>query len=1374
MFKLIYKANYNNYLLRKSYKIIEMTKKTPIANQNQTVSFNPFAGPTIEKVIHTTASQAEIWLGCALGGEDANRGYNESVSLILKGELNKIAIESAIQNLVKQHESLRSTFSSNGQFMTIFNELPIFPLYQDISNLTTSEKENKITNYLFGDANYIFNLLKGPLIKVSIIKLSEAEHQLVITAHHIICDGWSMGIILEDIGRFYNAHLQNKTSVISKPESFSSYADEQQEFIESEGFKTIQEYWLKQYESSVPKVTLPTDFPRPKIRTFKSNRLDFPISNDLVSDLKKVGIQSGASFVVTLMTAFEVFLHFQTGQEDLVIGLSAAGQSVSGKNHLVGHCVNLLPLRSKITLNTPFNTYLRSRKNEILDAYEHQQFSFGQLLQKLNVARDLSRVPLVPVTFNIDMGMANDVVFNGLSYKLKSNPRTFETFELFLNATGTEDELILEWSYNTSLFKTSTIEQMMTSFKGILHHIVENPSNEISNIIRVDNSASSKPINTDKSTPNIMFKETTILTNVDFIDYTEGENIIDLFLSQVKKSPNNIAIAFEAKKITYKELDILSNQFANYIINSHNVRVNDLVSVMLERSEWIIVCVIGILKSGAAYVPIDPDYPEKRKNYIINDSLCKITIDSGFLTNFINEIDKLSPELNNSIKILPESLCYVIYTSGSTGNPKGVMNEHRRLLNYLLSSSNYINKESDTSGCFAHLSLSFDASITEIFLPLINGKSLILSSGIGLSIFEDSNLFKYAPYDFIKLTPSHIPLLTTVLKNNSNKNLAAKYIIGGEALYNYHIEHFKTLNINALIVNEYGPTEATVGCCINEFEISSSSNSNESISIGLPIANTQIYILDQNLELLPKGEIGELYIAGKGLARGYLNRPELTKERFIPDIFNEGERMYRSGDHAKWLPNGEIEFVGRIDDQVKIRGYRIELMEVEAALNSLPNIKRSVVTTTKNFDGELSIVAYLQPIKTQSDSNTVKNQLRQIMPEFQIPSGFMWVEGFPLTTNGKIERNNLLKFAPDTINTGFTAPSSASEKIIESIWKDVLGLEKIDVDSDFFEIGGHSLLGVKVMTILEKETGKRLPLVGLLKHPTIKKFAAYMDSEFFAWDSLVLLKSGNKKPPLYIVHGANHQVLIFDALAQYLDKDQPVYGLQSRGLDGNSEPHDSIDDMAADYIKEIVVSNPTGPYALAGFSYGGIVAYEMARQLRAQGKKVTIMAQFDTYVVPEYYFKNPIKKKVISVGYLTGKMVYLLCNMFSSKKNFIRRTDLLKLKLKGWYLRLKHGKEKQYEEQFNVSSKMYDNHNIATSRYTITPQDIVIDLFRADEEVNFVHDHKFLGWSKMAGKGIRKHMVVGNHVDMFEKPHVKDFADKLQHVLDKHNLDTYE
>jgi len=1331
--------------------------KPPTANQNRTVSFNPFAGPKIEKVIHTTASQAEIWIGCALGGEDANRGYNESVSLILKGELNKDAMESAIQSLVKQHESLRSAFSTDGQFMTIFDELIILPFFQDISSLTISEKQNKVTEYLSGDANYIFDLVKGPLLKVGLLKLSKVEHQLVITAHHIICDGWSMGIMLQDIGRFYTAFIHGKTPEISKPETFSSYADEQQEFTDSEEFKKIQKYWLKHYETSVPTVTMPTDFPRPEIRTFKSNRLDFPISNDLVADLKKVGIQSGSSFVVTIMTAFEVFLYDQTGQDDLVLGLPAAGQSVSGKSQLVGHCVNLLPLRSKISPNTPFNQYLRARKEEIFDAYDHQQFSFGQLLQKLNIARDPSRVPLVPVVFNIDMGMANDVIFDGLSYKLKSNPRAYEAFELFLNATGTEDELILEWSYNASLFKSSTIEQMMTSFKEVLQAIVANPSIEIGNVIKEDYSAYLELNDTTAAYPKLPLHQ--------------------LLAKQAKITPLNKALKFENSEITYEELDKKVHQVAHYL-KANGTGPGGFVAVSLPKSIELVITLIAIMECGYAYLPLDPKFPSKRLDFMLKDSAAKYIItDTTFSSKLPSGVTQLLLEdiFNNvseyptaplDIEIDHGKFAYLLYTSGSTGKPKGVPVTHKSLVNLLYSVLEKPGiKETDT--LISITTISFDISVAELFAPLLIGATLVLTNEetakdtrILLDLIKDENI------TMMQATPTTWQML---LDSGWKNHLPIRALSTGEAL---PLGLAKTMlgKVDELW-NLYGPTETTIWSAITQI-----SKSADLIPIGHPVANTQLYIVNEQGNLVKPGTIGELWIAGDGVAKGYWKRPDLTSEKFITNHFNTDSDtlLYRTGDLAKLLPSGEVQCLGRIDQQVKIRGHRIELGEIEDALDSLEGVKSSVVLLDND-----RLVANLITSDTESqDTNQAiawKEILKTQLPAYMLPQQFNVVKEFPTTPNGKIDRKALLENLPTkTVKTGFTGPSTESEKIIANIWQEFLDIDKIDVFSDFFEIGGHSLVGVRIMARLEEETGNRLPLVGLLKHPTIKKFAAYMDSEFFTWDSLVPLKPEGTKPPLYIVHGANHHVLIFNELAQKLDKDQPVYGLQSRGLNGVEEPHDSIDEMAADYISEIVASNPEGPYALAGFSYGGIVAYEMARQLKAQGRKVKILAQFDTYVFPEYYYKSTLKKKALSVAYLLGKVVYIFLNMFSSKKNFKRRLELIKLQISGLKLRLKHGKAKQFEMQFNVPLKMQTNHNIATGNYTITPQDIVIDLFRAKEEVNFVHDHKFLGWKKMALKGIRKHMVSGNHVDMFEAAYVEDFATSLQHVLDNHNSETYE
>lgn len=1315
------------------------------------VTFDPFAGPAILKVIPIIPAQSEIWIACKLGGEDANRAYNESVSLILKGNLDRTGLEDALQKVIKRHEALRSTFSPDGRFMMVFEKVQIALYSQDVSSFKKSEKKNAIDEYLFDDANHIFDLEKGPLLKIGLLRLSEQEHQLIITAHHIICDGWSMGILLEELSVFYSSYVKGETLSINDPIPFSSYAEEEQEFMGDSKYIETEEYWIKQYEESVPTVNLPTDFPRPQNRTFKSNRLDFPLESDLVLDLKRVGVSSGSSLVVTLMAAFEVFLNQITGQSDIVLGLPAAGQAHSGKTQLIGHCVNLLPLRTKIEPNFSFSEYLKKRKTKILDAYEHQQFSFGQLLQKLAIARNPSKVPLVPITFNIDMGMDSAVNFHGLNHQLKSNPRAFETFEIFLNATGSEGALLMEWSYNASLFKPSTIEYMMASFKEVIQEIVTDPSTKIGNLLKVDDSAYSKLNDTQASYPELSLHE--------------------LLSKQAEKTPSNLALKFKDSEISYKDLNQKIHQMAHGLVEL-GISKSDFVGVLLPRSTELVISLIAVMECGAAYLPLDPSFPSKRLEFMLKDSGAKYIITTKSLSSTLKSgvkylyIEDIFQDLQKypanpvSVKVHNKETAYLLYTSGSTGKPKGVKITHRNLVNLLYSVlENPGIRESDT--LVSITTISFDIAAVELFAPLLKGAKLVLTRE---RVVKDTRLLleliEKEKITVMQATPATWQML---LDAGWENHLPIRAISTGEAL---------PLNLAKSILgrvkelwNLYGPTEATIWASIKEIL-----PTDKIITIGKPIANTQMYIIGAQGNLLGPGQVGELCIAGDGVATGYLGRPNLTADKFLNNPFTNSEsKLYKTGDLAKLLPSGDIQCLGRIDQQIKLRGYRIELGEIEQALNSLEDIHSSVVTL---HEGRLiaNVITVTQEVQNTKKEGVWKKTLSEQLPNYMVPHQFNLVDQFPTTPNGKIDRNALLDSIPKRIDKlDFIEPSTKSEKIIAGIWQECLKIEKIDVNSDFFELGGHSLIGNKAMALLEKETGKRIPLVALLKHSTIRKLATYMDKEFFNWDSLVPLKPKGSKPPLYIVHGANHHVLIFNELAQKLDKEQPVYGLQSRGLNGIAEPHASIDEMAKDYISEIVASNPEGPYALAGFSYGGIVAFEMARQLIAQGRKVKILAQFDTYVFPQYYFRNRLKKKVVSVLYFFGKIIFIIFNMFSSRKNFVRRLGLIKLQLEGLWLRLKYGREKQHEMQFNVRLKMQTNHNIATAKYTIAPQDIVVDLFRASEEVNLVHDHKFLGWKKIANRGIRKHAILGNHVDMFEKPHVEDFATILQNILDNHD-----
>ncbi|EDP70118.1 Amino acid adenylation [Flavobacteriales bacterium ALC-1] len=1333
--------------------------KPPTITKNN-IYFNPFiGGPTIEKVIYTTQSQVEIWIDCKIGGEDANRAYNESISLILEGELSISALENAVQKLVKRHEALRAVFSPDGRFMSVLHYVPVEIEHLNFSQSSSSNIKSTLSNYLLDDVNYIFDLVKGPLFKVGLIKINDLEHQLIITAHHIICDGWSVGVILEELGALYSASVTNVNPSLPKVDDFSSYADELHAYIGSEAHLKTEKFWLDQYKTSVPKLTLPTDFSRPKLRTYKSNRLDFSINKEVISRLKKVGVKSGCSFVTTLMAAFEVFLFKQSGQDDIVLGLPSAGQSVTGKTQLIGHCVNLLPLRSKLDASQSFSEYLKHRKLSILDAYDHQQLSFGELLQILPLRRDPSRVPLVPVVFNIDIGMTSQVKFTNLKYKLITNPRTFEAFELFLNASGTEEDFILEWSYNSTLFTSSTIKQMMVTFEEILDLIIENSTHTIAEIIKIDEAAYNQLNDTEAIYPNLPLHE--------------------LLSKQAKVFYKKQAIKFDETEISYEKLEQQVNQLAHRL-SSIGVSAGDFVGVCLSRSIELVITLRAIMQCGAAYIPLDPSYPLQRLNYMLDDSESKFLISTSIVSSKLSTnatvliLDDLFLNLSDfpkkpiSIKVDPEDIAYLIYTSGSTGKPKGVAVTHKNLVNFLYSMMEKPGIK-ETDRLLSITTISFDIVGLELFLPLLSGATLVLANDetvkdgrIMLDLIKDEGV------TILQATPTTWQMLLDI---GWNIALPIKALSGGEPL-SLSLSKRLLANVSELW-NMYGPTETTIWSSTKQIL-----RDEDVITIGNPIANTQVYILNEQNILMEPGKTGEIVIGGDGVSEGYWKRLDLTNEKFFnnPFAIDSNTKLFRTGDLGQLLPSGELLCLGRIDHQVKVRGHRIELEEIERIIDVLDDVNHSLVIVKAD-----NLIAYIISEKidelSKDQVNQWKKAIAEQLPTYMIPQEFHLISEFPMTLNGKVDRNALLNKSTTQVHiANYTSPRNETEHIISEIWCEALNMEKIDVYSNFFELGGHSIIAIKVISQIENKMGEILPLSALMVYPTIEKLASSIDRSVKkqSLGSLVPLKPEGTKTPLYIVHGAHFDVYLFNDLARELDEDQPVYAIQPKGLNGIDEPLDSIYEMAAYYIAKMEISNPDGPYALAGFSMGGIIAYEMAKQLKAKGKKVTMLASFDSYVYPSYFYNNTTKKKIVSFFYSISQMIFISLNMFSSKKNFKRRIKLSKQYIYGLYLRLKVGRERQFKLQHNRTLKMNKKHIIATYQYTMMPEDIVVDLFKAKENVFFAHDFKFLGWKKFALKGVRKHMVPGNHVDMFVSPNVEVYASNLQRVLDNSNLESFE
>ena len=922
-----------------------------------TVDFDPFAGKEIEKIAITNEAQREIWLSCFLGGDEANLSYNESVSLKFRGPFLFSAFEQSVRDLIIRHEALRSVISANGESLIIYKDFSIDINFEDIFAKNESEQKNILELFLKKEMNSPFNLQEGPLCRFSLHKLSESSYFFTLVVHHIVGDGWSIAIILQDLSKLYSAFAKGETICLPKAPQISEYALHEQTYGHSQEYLETEKFWIDQYKENVPVLDIPTDHPRPTPRTYKSQRDDYPLENDLIAAVKKMGAKAGCSLVTTLLASFEVLLHRLTGQEDIVIGLPAAGQSATDNYGLVGHCVNLLPLRSNPTGEITIMDYLKSRKKGILDAYDHQQFTFGSLLKKLNIKRDPSRIALVPLLFNIDMGLADGVDFYRLDYELLSNPREFENFEIFLNATGTEHSLILEWSYNTQLFKPSTIREMMDKFKFLLNEVIKDPSQKIKDVLLTN----ALPLN-DKLDQ----------WNNTFLDYPKEKSLPSLISAKALQFSGKIALQFLDQQLTYKQINERANQLAALLL-ANGVQTGYTIGLALDRSIEMVISLLAILKSGGVYIPLDPEYPQERIEFMLTDSSAKILLTSKkYKNNFhsdakeilieeawakLSEYSKEDPD----VRVSSNDLAYILYTSGSTGKPKGVMVEHQNLVNLLTSMQKMPGISADDK-LLAVTTISFDIAGLELYLPLVTGAQLILAdSQTNKDGFALLDIIKKEKITIIQATPSTYKMM---LDAGWEDKFSLKILCCGEPMSKDLAS--KLLPRCFALYNMYGPTETTIystGTQIFPNE--------EIITIGHPIHNTQVYILDENQNLLPEGSVGEIYIAGDGVARGYLNRSELTTEKFVINPFSKhpGSKMYRTGDLGKFLSDGKIQCLGRIDHQVKIRGQRIELGEIEHSLSQQKGIKEAIVIAREDRPGEQRLVAYIVPDNEASESD---------------------------------------------------------------------------------------------------------------------------------------------------------------------------------------------------------------------------------------------------------------------------------------------------------------------------------------------------------------------------------------------------------------------
>ncbi len=1034
-------------------------------------------------------AQARLWFLDQL--EPNSSVYNLANGIRLKGTLSVAALEQSLNEIVRRHEALRTSFSmvQGRPIQVISSSFTLSLPLLDLSHLSEAEREAEAQRLADEENQRAFDLARGPLLRSKLVRLGDDDHVLLVTMHHIVSDGWSMGVFFRELSILYEAFSNGKPSPLPDlPIQYADYAVWQRDWLKGEILDTQLSYWKKQLEN-IPTLQLPTDRRRPAVQSYRGAGHSLELSKALSDQVKALSRQEGATLFMTLLAAFQTLLCRYTGQEDIVTGSPIAGRTRAEMEDLIGFLVNTLVLRGDLSGNPTFRELLARARVTAFEAYAHQDVPFEKLVEELQPQRNLSHSPLFQVMFVFQNAPATTLKFQGLSVSPVVGGSDTAKFDLTLSIREENEGLRAHLQYNTDLFDGSTIERMLSHFENLLKEIVADPARRLLDFSLLTNAEQHQLL---------------VEWNDTKRDYPEDKCVHQLFEEQVERTPDAIAVVFENQEITYRELNQRANQLAHYLIRL-GVGPELLVGIFMERSLEMVVAVLGILKTGGAYVPLDHESPNERLVFFLQDTQTSVLVTQQPLIERLPSGEAhllcLDPEWvtirqerieNPILRGTPTGLAYVTYTSGSTGQPKGVMIEHRSLVNYL----HWVNSclLNDAIGTVPMITeITFDACLKQLFAPLLRGKEVCL---VPRDVVADPAAYLPEIQKKGRVGINCVVSLWKVILDGiqqsgqtatPTEDLSALFL-GGEQLNEELVEKSFTALPALEIWNLYGPTETTANASAGKIF------SSNRVTIGNPIANAQIYLLDNDLQPVPVGVNGEVYIGGVGLARGYLNRPALTAENFIASPFSSlpGARLYRTGDLARFLSDGNIEFIGRIDDQVKIRGFRIELGEIESALGQHPSVREAVVVAREDVLGDKRLVAYIVPNQHPAlSTNDLRSFLKQKLPEYMFPTAFVFLDSLPLLPNGKANRRALPP--PDQSKpepeVSYVAPRTQVEEGLAGIWAEVLKLERIGIHDNFFEFGGHSLLAMQVISRLRKASQIELPLRALFEAPTIAGLA---------------------------------------------------------------------------------------------------------------------------------------------------------------------------------------------------------------------------------------------------------------------------------------------
>ncbi|MBD2435678.1 non-ribosomal peptide synthetase [Nostoc sp. FACHB-110] len=1191
-----------------------------------------------------TYGQQGLWFMYQFAPESG--AYNIAFTVRICSSLNILALERACQKLILRHPTLRTTFGQNNAepFQTIHAEQKV--CLTEIDATTWNWEE--LTEQVIEAYQRPFDLERGPILRLCLFTRSAQEYIFLLAIHHIAVDGFSFGILLDELRLLYHSENTGQKVYLSTSQyQYPDFVQWQRQMLQSPKGEHLWSYWSQQLAGELSVLKLPTDRPRGQFQKHQGASYTFELPKALTAQLKQQAKALGVTLYMTLLTVFAILLHRYTAQEDIIISSPTEGRSQPEFAGIVGFFVNILAIRVNLANNPTISELLTQVRQTVLQAIAHQDYPSPLLVEQFQQKSNLSLTKILRVSFNlmklqelgqdIELSVAKQAKartdWGGLHLEPFVIPQQEGQNDLVFDMMETSESLLGLLRYNSDLFEATTIRRMAGHFQNLLAAIVTNCEQQIGSL----------PLLTTTEQQQLLLWQHTQA------NYPQNQCIHQLFEDQVALTPDAIAVKYQHQQITYQELNARANQLAHHL-QSLGVKQEVLVGICVERSLEMVVGLLGILKAGAAYLPLDPSYPPERLQFMLSDAQISVLLTQQKLITQLPAQsaqvvyldtdwgESLEPE-NLVTTVQPKNLAYVIYTSGSTGKPKGVMIEHQSLVNFTHTAKlAYELRPSDYVLQFA--SISFDTAAEEIYPCLSSGGTLVLRTEEMLSSGRD---FVQACQDWqitvLDLPTAYWHQLTSELAiaNLTLPKSLRLVIIGGEPVLPQQVAIWQQhVGSQPKLVNTYGPTEATVVTTLCELsDLASSKLQGNNIPIGKPIFNTQVYILDRYLQPTPIGVVGELYIGGAGLARGYLNHPDLTKQQFIPHPFdmNQGtdvtelssqeksKLLYKTGDLARYLADGNIEFLGRIDHQVKIRGFRIELTEIETVLHQHPSVRTAVVTVREDIPGEKTLVAYVVH-QLPTAVNELRGFLIQKLPGYMIPSFFVVLESLPLTPNGKVDFAALPAPCRTQLNleTTFELPHHPVEEILVTIWAKVLKIEQISIQDNFFELGGHSLLAAQLISKINQKFSRSIPLSILFQHPTIAGLANFLiqnPATVVQPTCLVPIQPQGNLPPLFCLHSAGGQVMAYQDLAVCLRPNQPVYGLQSRALNDPALEHQSIDCMSWEYAHAIRQHQPHGPYFLLGWSMGGALAVSVAQKLEQLGESVSFIGLVDAFLVPD-------------------------------------------------------------------------------------------------------------------------------------------------------------